>query len=199
MEGDQLVLNGRRYTTRDITSLPTELNGYSVTSKTTVDSVGFFGELNPFSNFHECQFEINGKTYHSSEQYIQQAKANFFGDRETAARIMSCNNALACKMESRNISYGSRDPLSWKIVAKERCKPGVKAKFDQNRGLMNILLNTGRRRLIESSYDKLWGSGIPLYNDNWSTGAVNTGILGDLLMEIRDESFTPTEDGGTMV
>ena len=169
MEGDQLVLNGRRYTAKDITSLPTELNGYSVTSKTTTDSVGFFGELNPFSNFHDCQFEINGRTYHSSEQYIQHAKANFFGDRETAARIMSCNNALACKMESRNISYGSRDPLSWNTVAKEKSKPGVKAKFDQNRGLMNILLNTGRRRLIESSYDKLWGSGIPLYNDNWST------------------------------
>ena len=51
MEGDQLVLNGRRYTTRDITSLPTELNGYSVTSKTTANSVGFYGELNPLLQF----------------------------------------------------------------------------------------------------------------------------------------------------
>ena len=109
---------------------------------------------------------------------------------------MTCSNTLACKMESRNISYGSQDPLSWNTVAKEKCKPGMKVKFDQNRGLMNILLNTGRRHLIESSYDKLWGSGIPLYNDNWSTGVSKTGILGDILMEIWDESFTPTDDGG---
>ena len=113
---------------------------------------------------------------------------------------MTCNNALECKMESKNIAYGLRDPLSWNNVAKEKCKPDVKAKFVQNRALMNILLNTGNKRLIESSFDKLWGSGIPLHNDNWSSGVTRTGIIGDTLMEIRYESFTPpTDDGGTMV
>ena len=65
---------------------------------------------------------------------------------------------------------------------------------------MNILLNTGNKRLIESSFDRLWGSGIPLHNDNWSSGVTSIGILGEMLMEIRDESFRPTTDeGGTMV
>ena len=200
MDGDHLVLNGRRYSTNDISTLPADLSGYTVTSKTSIDSVGFFGELNPFSNFHECNFEVNGRTYHSSEQFIQNAKANYFGDRETASRIMTCSNAFECKKESRNIAYGSMDPLSWHSVAKEKCKPGIKAKFDQNRPLMNMLLNTGNKKLIESSFDRLWGSGIPLHDDNWSSGVTSIGILGEMLMEIRDESFMPTTDeGGAMV
>ena len=126
MDGDHLVLNGRRYSTNDISTLPSDLSGYTVTSKTSIDSVGFFGELNPFSNFHECNFEVNGRTYHSSEQFIQNAKANYFGDRETASRIMSRSNAFECKKESRNIAYGSRIHYHGTALQKKSVNPALR-------------------------------------------------------------------------
>ena len=71
MEGPKLVIKGRNYTTKNLYQLPEEINGFKATSKTEGDVLGFFGELNPFSNFHPAPFTINGQKYHSSEQCIQ--------------------------------------------------------------------------------------------------------------------------------
>ena len=38
-----------------------------VATKTTEDSIGFFGELCPLSNFHRSPFLYNEVNYHSSE------------------------------------------------------------------------------------------------------------------------------------
>ena len=199
MDGDYLVLNGRKCGVGDIPFLPPDLSGYTVTSKSDRTSIGFFGELNPFSNFHSCYFDLNGKTYHSTEQFIQYTKAIHFRDNETAERILRARTPLDCKKESRNINYNGMDSSSWQQVAKSRCKPGIKAKFDQNRTLMTILLNTGRKRLVECSYDRLWGSGVPLHCHDSLQTSTQTGILGEILMEVRDECFLPNNINETLV
>ena len=48
----------------------------------------FYGELNPFSNFHSVEFELDGEIYRNSEQYIQQQKAIMFEDKVAEAKIM---------------------------------------------------------------------------------------------------------------
>ena len=52
LEGDHLVIKGKHYTHDNIEELPEELSGYKITSKEESDTIGFFGELNPLSNFH---------------------------------------------------------------------------------------------------------------------------------------------------
>ena len=47
---------------------------------------------------------------------------------------------------------------------------------------------------MESSFDTLWGTGQPLHFDNWFHGITHTGILGEILMEIRKESFIPSSN-----
>ena len=56
---------------------------------------------------------------------------------------------------------------------------------------MAALLNTGTKNLVESSYDDLWGTGIPLSDPSaldearWKT----VGLLGKMLMSIRSEKL----------
>ena len=61
-------------------------------------------------------------------------------------------------------------------------------KFEQNIQLKEILLATDNKTLVEASYDDVWGTGIPLSNEDclipakWKT----QGILGRILVHIRD-------------
>ena len=58
--------------------LPEDLNCFKVTSKEDKYCLGFFGGLNPLSNFHTASFTIDEIEYISSEQFIQAKKAEFF-------------------------------------------------------------------------------------------------------------------------
>ena len=60
LEDDKLVLKGRPYTVGMLNQLPDELNTFKVTSKEDAHTVGFFGEINPLSNFHESPFTHKG-------------------------------------------------------------------------------------------------------------------------------------------
>ena len=56
---------------------------------------------------------------------------------------------------------------------------------------MAALLNTGNKNLVESSYDELWGTGLPLSDP----GALDEsrwkliGLLGKMLMTVRAEKL----------
>ena len=187
IDEDVLIIQGKRYTTGNLHTLPEDISTFEATSKSAKDVIGFFGELNPFSNFYKTTFELDNKVYHSSEQYIHVQKAIFFNDTKTADSIMAADNPLDCKRLAQNIIGYNHD--AWKRVAKEHCKPGIAAKFGSNIHLSHILKSTGSKTLVEACYDPLWGTGIPLKakdclnSDRWS----NIGILGEILMEIRDQ------------
>ena len=93
------------------------------------------------------------------------------------------------KMISKDILNFNKQ--EWSKVAEELCLPGIRAKFFQNPGLMAALLNTGTKNLVESSYDDLWGTGIPLSDPavldetRWKT----VGLLGKMLMSVRSEKL----------
>ena len=60
MDGSTLVLQGKKFTRDNIHQLPEKLSGFNCTSKSNKDIICYFGELNPFSNFHLCTFEVAG-------------------------------------------------------------------------------------------------------------------------------------------
>ena len=195
LEGDVLTLQGKKYTTQNIGSLPAELNGFKVSSRSNDDTYAFFGELNPFSNFHPCKFEVNGITYNSSEQFIQSEKARYYGDTTAEEKILESVTALETKQIGKTIK-NNQESIGWKEVAKELCMKGLEAKFAQNKELMILLLSTNDQTLVESSYDELWGTGLPLQDSNclnrehWN----NIGILGEMLMEVRSKYLVSKDD-----
>ena len=180
-----MIILGRSYNESNLQELPSNLNPHDAASRYSPDTVGFFGELSPLSNFHKSEFTHGGITYHSAEQWIQQQKALLFNNTLIADGMLKEPTSLGCKNLSKLIT--NFDPAKWKEKAKELCFPGIMSKFEQNTGPLDCLLSTGGLKIIESSYDKFWGTGIPLRDDrclmsrHWHT----QGLLGQILEEIR--------------
>ena len=184
LEGDRLVIHGKKFTLDNLHNLPKELDVFKITSKSNNNTIGFFGELNPLSNFHPCKFEINGIQFHSSEQFIQNTKSMFFNDMETLAKILASKTALECKNLSCNIK--GMEEQKWDDHAKSLCQKGIAEKFCQNPRLMDALASTGNKVLVESANNRLWGTGVPLHKAGCleSTLWSGNGILGEILSEI---------------
>ena len=138
MEQDTLVLRGKRYTINTIDQLPSSLSTLNITSKSNESTFGYFGELNPLSNFHPSPFKLHDQEYHCSEQYIQEAKVKYFNDTETYAKLCNSKTGLECKILSKQIK--NFNGKKWEQVAKEVCKPGIKQKFQSNFGPRHTLL-----------------------------------------------------------
>ena len=195
LEEDTIVLKGRRYDVNTLNQLPDELNVFKVTTRENVSTIGYFGEINPLSNFYPAPFTHEGIRYISSEQFIQASKAKFFNDADTYNQIMGCSTSLECKRTSRQIR--NLDINRWEHVAGNICQPGIRAKFLQNPPAMDTLINkTGMKTIVECAADKLWGTGIPL-NDptcldpqKWIT----QGIMGRILENIRSEAISEQHD-----
>ena len=189
LDGDRLVIHGKRFSLENLHDLPKELDVFKITSKSNNNTIGFFGELNPLSNFHPCKFEINGIQFHSSEQFIQYTKAMFFNDVDTSTKILASKTALESKNMSRNIR--GYEESKWDECAKTLCHKGIAEKFRQNPRLMEALVNTGSKVLVESTGNKLWITGVPLHKAGCldSTLWSGNGILGEILCEIHQEYF----------
>ena len=194
LEADVLVLNGKKYNLHNTDKLPDNLHPSTITSKSTNTVHGFFGQLNPLSNFHSTPFFLEGKQFHSSEQYIQYQKALLFDDMNTATRILVADTALDCKKlgyEVTNFEF-----KTWKRSAHTVCKPGILAKYLQNETARITLLNTKDKSLAECTTDKLWGNGIPLHHPDTLNKKKWNGecLLGKILEECRSEirALNPT-------
>ena len=188
LKDDKLVLKGRSYNVNTLNQLPEELNVFKVTSKENENTIGFFGEINPLSNFYPSSFTHEGVQYISSEQLIQANKAKLFGDIETYNEILCCITLLECKNLSKQIR--NVDERKWEEEALNACLPGIRAKFYQNTNVMDTLLNkTGMKRIVECTSDRLWGTGVPLGDPECldPTKWISQGILGQILECIREE------------
>ena len=129
-----------------IDQLPNSLSTVNVTGKSNESTFGYFGELNPLSNFHPSSFKMYDQKYHYSEQYIQEAKAKYFNDTETYAKLCNSKTGLECKIIAKQTKNykGKR----WEQVAKEVCKPGIKQKFQMNQEPKCTLLEYTKNKLI---------------------------------------------------
>ncbi len=110
-------------------------------------------------------------------------KADTFGDKEGAARIMATNNPVVQK-QTRN-GYSTE---IWQKVAPGIMKQALKPKFSQNPDIKQQLLATGTKRIGEASpYDNIWGCRLSINNPNISDFTKWTGQneLDKLLIEVR--------------
>ena len=192
LEDDKLILKGRTYNVNTLNQLPEELNVFKVTSRENENTVGFFGEINPLSNFHPSQFTHDGIQYISSEQLIQANKAKLFGDMETYNQILCCSSSLECKNLAKFIR--NVDERKWEEVALSTCLPGIRSKLYQDTIAMDTLLyKTGSKRIVECASDKLWGNGVPLGDPDCldPTKWTSQGIMGQILECIRGEVTNP--------
>ena len=187
MEGTDLIIRGKKYSWNNLHDLPQNISTHTVSSRQDSYHYGFFGELNPLSNFHPAPFKCNGIAYTCSEQYIQACKASFSGDTDAMEQIMQASTPLACKNLGKTIK--NCDLKKWNEEASEVCYPGLLEKFKQNPGFCAFLKNTGNKTILECCYDDVWGNGIPLTNPKCidPDSYKQQGILGEMLEKVRHE------------
>lgn len=160
----------------------------------------FFGHtpnntgLHIYSQWYPCKFteefdEDISITYNNAEQFMMAHKALLFGDDIHFKKILEVDNPAVIKQYGRqikNFDVGIWNAHKFKIVT-----DGNRLKFQQNPNLMEKLLSTNNKTIVEASpYDKIWGIGLA------ADQAVNIpekqwpgqNLLGKAIMVVRKEN-----------
>jgi ribA/ribD-fused uncharacterized protein len=150
--------------------------------------VFFWGNESVFSQWYPSTFVIDGVTYSTAEQFMMASKARLFNDGTICSKILATNDPKKQKSLGRSVS--GFDKATWEKHAKDVVYEGNKAKFLQNRLILQDLANTGSRTIVEASpYDKIWGIGLH-WSDSRCDDSANwqgTNWLGEVLTKLRDD------------
>ena len=139
------------------------------------------------SQWYQCPFVVEGQYYNCAEQYMMAEKARIFGDEEIRQQILAEYSQMAMKKLGRKVR--DYDDEIWKEKRFDVVVKGNIAKFSQNEKLLDFLLSTDDKILVEASpKDTVWGIGL----DESSPEAIQPrkwigeNLLGFALMEVRD-------------
>ncbi|MCP2165644.1 NADAR family protein [Goodfellowiella coeruleoviolacea] len=139
------------------------------------------------SQWWPAEFTVGGHTYPSAEHHMMAAKAELFGDTETAARIRRAAHPGEAKALGRQVRGFVEQ--RWVDRRFEIVVAGNLAKFGQHAELRAFLLGTGDRVLVEASpLDRIWGIGLAAGDERAGEPEAWQGqnLLGFALMEVRD-------------
>lgn len=138
------------------------------------------------SQWWPAPFSVGGVNYPTAEHYMMAEKARLFGDEDTRARILQDASPKAAKQLGRQV--GNFDERVWEGARFQLAVEGNLAKFSQNRGLGDFLLQTRDRVLVEASpVDRIWGIGLAAADEQAANPEQWRGsnLLGFALMEVR--------------
>jgi hypothetical protein len=141
-----------------------------------------------FSQWQPSSFRVNANKYLCAEQYMMAEKARLFDDEEVEKEIMNTTDPKLIKALGRKVR--NFDPAVWDKVKYSIVLNGNYYKFTQNQAMMDFLLSTGDKILVEASpLDTIWGIGLGKDNEKAFNIASWRGknLLGFALMEVRDE------------
>lgn len=141
-----------------------------------------------FSQWWKDTFRVDIHNYCCMEQYMMAEKARLFEDKEIRQQILNETEPKAIKELGRKIHHFNQD--IWDKYKYSIVINGNYAKFIQNEELLNFLLSTGDKVLVEASpYDTIWGIGMQeadtQIHNPWLWKGEN--LLGFALMEVRNE------------
>lgn len=112
-----------------------------------------------FSQWWRSEFEVDGVTYSSAEQWMMASKARLFGDGETLADILAASDPATIKALGKKVKGFDQD--TWERHRLDLVTEGNVAKFSQRPDLGAHLVATGEAVLVEASpLDRIWGIGL---------------------------------------
>jgi ribA/ribD-fused uncharacterized protein len=120
------------------------------------------------------------------------AKARLFNDEESVRRVVAAGHPQKAKAIGREVR--GFDTGIWQRHRMELVVEGNIHKFRQNPALLDYLLSTGNRVLVEASpVDRIWGIGLAADDDRAGHPAQWRGLnlLGFALMRARSELSQP--------
>ncbi|MDQ1234625.1 ribA/ribD-fused uncharacterized protein [Paenibacillus sp. SORGH_AS306] len=148
----------------------------------------FYRDTSPFSQWYPASFILEGQQFTSAEQYMMYGKAQLFGDREIARRVIEAPHPRQQKALGRQVQRFDND--LWNQEAKNIVYRGNHAKFTQNPELLLVLLATAGHTLVEASpTDRIWGIGLAEDDPRIHQRATwrGTNWLGEVLTQLRED------------
>ena len=133
-------------------------------------------EYRGFSNFAPSPLVVDGKRYPTAEHYFQAMK--FPGDTEWQEAIRVATDPGKARQLAADANHLKSLRPDWESVQESVMLEALRAKFQQNRGLLETLKSTGSRPLVEATVDAFWGEG--------RTGK-GKNRMGRLLEQVREE------------
>lgn len=125
-----------------------------------------------FSNFYPSPITYDGRQWSTLEHLYQAFK---FEDISIQEKIRVLPSPMGAAIEGRNPNNPMR--LNWDEIKEDVMMTCLRAKFEQNPRLKQLLLSTGSQHLAELSYkDHYWGT--PPDGSGYNR-------LGELLMRLR--------------
>ena len=148
------------------------------------DFVFFWGGT--YSQWCASIFEIDGVEYNCAEQYMMAKKALLFGDYDSLREIMLEKNPALQKAMGKKVRGFNKE--KWERYCRKYVYDGNYAKFTQNEHMLEQLLATGDKEIVEASpEDTIWGIGLHESNPDVydKTKWLGTNWLGIAIMEVR--------------
>lgn len=141
-----------------------------------------------FSQWWPQSFEVENTRYPTAEHWMMAGKARLFGDEAIREKILACGSPAEAKKLGRQVK--GFDQAIWEAQRYRLVKEGNLHKFGQHADLLEYLLATGDRVLVEASpTDQVWGIGLAKtapYAENPDTWK-GLNLLGFALMEVREQ------------
>jgi len=140
-----------------------------------------------YSNWYQpIEFSLDGILFTNSEACFMYLKALLFKDTQTANEILKNQDPRGVKAYGRNIK--NFDQKLWDEEKENLMFRACFSKFSQNAKLLEALVDTGTKELVEASpFDTIWGIGLgpndPKALDKSQWKGLN--LLGMILMDIR--------------
>ena len=107
------------------------------------------------SNQYPAGFTIDGKYYKTNEHWFQSQK---FKEEEWAEKIRNAKTGTKALQLGRSRNHPMKD--DWRDFKLEIMLKGIRAKFEQNKDLAKMLLDTGDAEIAEhTKLDDFWADG----------------------------------------
>lgn len=160
---DTLIVNSKPYNVNTIDDLPDDIHPRNMCEKSDEKCVvfgGMYSEYSKHSNWSESKFTYKGKHFTCLEQAYMYNKADINNDTMTAREI----NFTASPREIKRIGSAitMKNRTQWNAVKGPLMLELVRAKYEQNEELKQLLIATGNRKLGETGKDSFFSIGLPL-------------------------------------
>ncbi len=148
----------------------------------------FWKADSPFSQWHFKDFTVDEVVFNTAEKWMMYQKALLFNDTETADKILATNDAREQKQLGREVK--NYEQLIWDENKEQIVYEGNMHKFRQNPDILQILLSTHPKILVEASPDdKIWGIGLTEDDEKAQDESTWDGqnLLGYVLTSLRED------------
>lgn len=184
MVGTKVMVDNISYIYRDLEILPPGLKLSDAKMIKVKGGLAFASEYAFLSNFYPCSFTFDGIEYDSAERAYQCTRARRLNAPDLAQQIFTCQNAKECKLLSHHVESTN----DWDNEKQFVMKAIVRDKFTQNTHLLEKLLLTGNKTLIEATTDPFWGAAAIIGSKMLTKGKwKGANHLGTILGDFRDD------------